>query len=321
MNKFIILTGLPGSGKSTYCKSHPDYVHISSDALRKEMGFEAGEGTAVVFNEMMVRTKEALDKGQTVIWDATNLTRKRRMGTLSQLNKYNVPKHCICFTEPIDVCIRRNNGRTGFDKVPESVIYNMAKSFEVPNEYEGFNEVRFIQTVKGINPAEYLKMAEDFDQDNPHHDMTLYEHLNATYMCATELVEDSSLSADMKDNVRIAALYHDIGKLYTKDYHDSRGNESDIAHYYRHENIGAYMFLSADVKLKDPAPAASLINWHMRPYLKDMSEKKRKAERQMLGKEFCEALDILHEADMISHRFHNKGMDVFERDDQDEPER
>ncbi len=301
MNKFVMLVGLPGAGKSTYCKSHPDYIHISSDALRKELGFEAGEGTAVVFSEMMIRTKEALGKGQTVIWDATDLTRKRRMGTLAQLNKYDVPKHCICFTEPIDVCIRRNNGRTGFDKVPESVIYNMAKCFEVPNEYEGFNEVRFIQTVEGINPVEYLKEAKDFEQDNPHHDMTLYEHINATYECACELVKESSLSERMKENVRLAALYHDIGKLYTKDYHDTKGNETDIAHYYRHENIGAYMYLSSASKYKDKEVVSTLINWHMRPYLKNMSEKKREAERTMLGAEFCMALDILHEADVNSH--------------------
>lgn len=301
MNKFIMLAGLPGSGKSTYCKSHPDYVHISSDTLRKEMGFEAGEGTGVVFSEMMVRTKESLNKGQTVIWDATDLTRKRRMGTLAQLNKYDVPKHCICFTEPIHVCIERNNGRTGFDKVPKSVIYNMAKCFDVPNEYEGFNEVRFIQTVKGIEPAEYLKMAKGFDQDNPHHDMTLYEHMNATYECACELVKESSLSEQMKESVRLAALYHDIGKLYTKDYHDARGNETDIAHYYRHENIGAYMYLSSAAKYEDKEVVSTLINWHMRPYLKDMSDKKREAERTMLGEEFCTALDILHKADVNNH--------------------
>lgn len=45
---------------------------------------------------------------------------------------------------------------------------------------------------------------------------------------------------------------------------------------------------------------STLINWHMRPYLKDMSEKKREAERTMLGEELCEALDILHEADVNS---------------------
>ena len=303
MNKFIMLAGLPGSGKSTYCKSHPEYIHISSDALRKEMGFEAGKGNDVVFSEMMIRTKDALSKGQSVIWDATSLMRKHRMGTLTQLNKYNISKHCICFTEPIDVCISRNNGRTGFDRVPEVVIYNMAKSFEVPNEYEGFNEVRFIQTVKGIEPEKYLKMAENFDQDNPHHDMTLYEHMNATYECACELVKESSLSEQMKENVRLAALYHDIGKLYTKDYHDAKGNETDIAHYYRHENIGAYMYLSSAAKYESKKVVSTLINWHMRPYLKDMSKKKRETERNMLGEEFCMMLDILHKADVDSHLF------------------
>jgi len=42
----------------------------------------------------------------------------------------------------------------------------------------------------------------------------------------------------------------------------------------------------------------------MRPYLKDMSEKKRETERTMLGEEFCMMLDILYEADVNSHFKH-----------------
>lgn len=47
--KLIILCGIPGSGKTCYAeryiKANPDTIHLSSDAIRKELwGDEATQG-------------------------------------------------------------------------------------------------------------------------------------------------------------------------------------------------------------------------------------------------------------------------------------
>lgn len=52
----------------------------------------------------------------------------------------------------------------------------MRKVFSPPMYHEGFNEIRVVQDDhKDIK--ELIDMARDFDQENPHHSLTLYEHL------------------------------------------------------------------------------------------------------------------------------------------------
>ena len=82
--KLEILIGLPGSGKSTYCKekreSNSNSVYLSSDKIREELyGNESIQGNpAEVFTLMQSRAIEALKNGIDVFYDATNLTRKDR---------------------------------------------------------------------------------------------------------------------------------------------------------------------------------------------------------------------------------------------------
>ena len=41
----------------------------------------------------------------------------------------------VVFKVPMEVCLERNALRTGREVVPESAIYNMAKSFKMPKKY------------------------------------------------------------------------------------------------------------------------------------------------------------------------------------------
>lgn len=62
------------------------------------------------------------------------------------------------------------------NSVPDRVITRMRKVFSPPMYHEGFNEIRVVQDDhKDIK--ELIDMARDFDQENPHHSLTLYEHL------------------------------------------------------------------------------------------------------------------------------------------------
>ena len=87
---FIMLVGLPGSGKSTYANTFRSQllseindervVIISSDAIRKELYGDESIQTdpARVFSLMEERTLDELDKGSVVLYDATNINRKNR---------------------------------------------------------------------------------------------------------------------------------------------------------------------------------------------------------------------------------------------------
>ena len=305
MSNFIMLVGLPGCGKSTYAKSlikdHPDYVHISSDAIRDENNLLRSETGQNVFETMSARTKQALKNGQTVIYDATNLSRKHRMHTLQEMKKLSDKRICILFTEPFEKCLLRNNSRNEHNIVPETRMKEMLQSFQIPIEAEGFDEIKNIQTEPGEKLENILEKTKGFEQDNPHHTLSLYEHIQKTEQCLDK-TKMQNLSDKSKAILKTAALYHDIGKLVTKTYTNTKGELCDIAHFYGHENAGAYMMLSSTTEFdyETKLHIALLINWHMRGYL-DIKPSKRKIEREMIGEEISYELEILENADRMAH--------------------
>lgn len=298
MLEFVMLVGLPGCGKSTWASekaSSTGAIWISSDNIRKEMNFGPGEGSNIVFAEMENRTLSALKNGRSVIYDATNLTRKHRMTLLQKISKILCFKICSVFAEPIEICYTRNAQRSGFDRVPDEVIHHMLLSFQVPMKCEGFDIIQVCKTSNdGKSLYDYIKMTVGFNQHNHHHNLDLFDHLQR----ASEYVSQHAL-ADDDELVEIAARYHDIGKVITQTYTDGSGNTSEEAHYYGHENAGAYIFLSTQDWMSDYTAlyVASLINWHMRPYV-SMGDRKRKAEIQLVGEKFWRRVMLLHEADM-----------------------
>ena len=88
MTNFYMLVGLPGSGKSNIAKKmkeeNPKIQIFSSDELRKELwGNENTQGNnSVLFKELHNRIKFCLENGVDCIYDATNISSKRRMAFL-----------------------------------------------------------------------------------------------------------------------------------------------------------------------------------------------------------------------------------------------
>lgn len=319
---FIMLVGLPGCGKTTYARKLVEEYgleHISSDQIRMEKGM-SGDQHVGVFEEMLVRTKENLIAGKSLIYDATNLHRKYRKALLENIKKCNAYKICIFFTEPFDVCMERNKQRGQYAVVPEYRMYEMLKAFKVPMEYEGWDDIIRIQTSPGIDLNQVLESAKGFDQDNEHHQYDLYNHLTETFRLTLNYCIDKGISSEKMVLVAEAAVMHDIGKLFTKTFNNIKGEQTDQAHYYGHDNVGAYYYLSGHDEVKDVVienfevpfmlscklsekdlrTVAALINWHMRPYF-TLRGTKRNSEQKLLGEDLAMLLDILHEADVKAH--------------------
>ena len=113
-----------------------------------------------------------------------------------------------------------------------------------------------------------------------------------------------------QEELRRAARYHDIGKLYTKRFENTRGEKTKIAHYYGHENYGAYLFLTEMCCGKEINASefdrvlydANLINCHMRPLTRwAYIENAEKKDRLLFGDPFVEDLILLHQADRSAH--------------------
>lgn len=284
----ILLCGIPGSGKTTYAKKyieeHYDTIHTSSDEIRKELwGDEATQGdNNEVFSLMQTRTIEALNNGQSVVYDATNITRKDRSYIIALCPKF-VKIECHVVWAPISYCLYRDEfmrNRT----VGKEVIDRMLKRFQAPWYDEGIHDIKVVLPDE-FNIAEYENVSLNgmrIPHDNPHHTLDIYHHCISAALYGSE----HNFNSDLK----IAALYHDIGKPYVKAFIDNKGNPCETAHFYQHQCVGAWMAYGLMV---DPF-VVWLISTHMEPFFNSKYYNK-------LPTYLKKQIDLLHEADVNAH--------------------
>lgn len=310
----IMMMGLPGSGKSTKAyQLSCDYVCpvISSDEIRKEItGSEDSQDcNEEVFKILHQRVKDELlyNKSRVVIYDACNISYKKRMAFLNQLNKIDCRKVCYFVHTPFEMCLENNKKRaeSGGRFVPEYAIERMYKNIYIPQYYEGWDDI-VIDTSCKIHDANVLTKLFygenglcNIDHDNPHHTLSIGNHCIACYLNTL----DYGNKADM--NLHIAALLHDIGKPFTKDYKDSKGTPCEIAHYYQHHLVSAYNAVPylQNYSFEDMMEILALIQWHMFPYFweKDSNEKMKKKYKKLWGDNLFDKIMLLHTADRNAH--------------------
>jgi predicted kinase len=293
-----MLIGLPASGKSTYAitlAKKENALIYSSDNLRMELYNDINnqDNNAEIFKILHSRIKEALRLGKNVIFDATNLNYKKRKAFLDELKKINCVKDCYLIATPYEKCVEQNSKRDR--KVPEHVIKRMYKNIFIPQYYEGWTTIHIIKNfnedVFDINDLFNNKLngLNIISQDNPHHTLTIGKHCLKCMHNIENICDNVELS--------MAGLFHDIGKLFTKEFKNTKGEDTEIAHYYNHMNVSAYLSLfylnfNDETNLK----IIKYIQWHMQPFFIDSEKAKNKFIR-LVGEDCYNKLLILHEAD------------------------
>ena len=139
MATLYVMIGVPGSGKSTFVKDHPEIDVVCPDEIRQELFGDAEnqEQGNKVFQIAFNRARKLLDAGQDVIFDSTNVRRKYRKDYFKKFP--DVSKVAVFVNTSIDECKRRNAGRDR--KVPDEVITRMAKNLNPPTYDEGWQEI------------------------------------------------------------------------------------------------------------------------------------------------------------------------------------
>jgi len=300
MNKLYMMVGLPGSGKSTYAKElsiKENAIVYASDNLRGEL-FENEDiqnRNNELFTELHKRIKQDLSEGKNVIYDATNISYKRRKAFLEEIKKFNTYKICCLKATPYDKCLEQNENRGRF--VPEHIIKKMYLNFDIPAYFEGWDEIQihYTDNTNG-NWNELFARLDKIDQDNPNHTFPIGIHCKS---CATWVCSDSIQNhIPLDENILKAAMLHDIGKEFTKQFKNYKGEVTDIAHYYHHENISAYdaLFYLRGIECDSILDICQLIRYHMQPFFIN-TEKAKQKFINLVGQEFYDRLMILHEAD------------------------
>ena len=310
----IMLIGLPGSGKSTVAQSifiERDEERLkptihSSDSLRKELfGDEATQGdNNKLFSELHRRIKQDLIAGKDVIYDATNIKKNFRMQFLSEIKNISCTPICLCMMTLYETCLKNNEKRER--KVPEEVIKRMQLNWQPPHYSEGFKDIKYIfsnldnEHRKEFSIDNFFKIANDFDQENSHHKLTLGDHCLKAALYIQEHCPNEFL-------LLIATMLHDNGKLRTKTRTNAKGIEDGDCHYYQHHSYGAYESLfylhySTQFNEQEMTYISNLIYYHMHPYCQwKQSNKALNRDKKILGDKLFNDIMLLHDADLYAH--------------------
>lgn len=134
MQKILILIGCPGSGKTEWAKRFlnqhrdetPRWQRISRDDIRmmcSNLEFDPTNEEYITEVEQ-TNVRKSLDKGFSVIVDATHVTQKARNvwhKLAQEIGNIEVIEHG--FDVDLQTCIKRNNNRDR--RVPQEIIENM----------------------------------------------------------------------------------------------------------------------------------------------------------------------------------------------------
>ena len=290
MITFTMMVGIVGAGKSSYAEklsARTGALHLSSDAMRLRLFGDESDQThnSEVFQEMLHITNNALKAGMSVIYDACNLSSKRRISLLKGLRVAypGVTFKCIVMNTPIAICYERISSRSRV--VPTHVVARQLRQFMIPYYGEGWDEIEVINdetlNTEAIYEEEISRMETFGGQHNSHHNLSLIDH---SEWCRRYY---QTLSPYAPYEFYVAARFHDVGKIYTQTF-----DEQGEAHYKNHANYGAYIVLNITRSLD----AAALVNYHMMPFDKTSC----KVWENRLGEYLWNEILLLHEADLAA---------------------
>ena len=130
---FLILVGLPASGKTTFSKNYlQDYLIINQDTLKTKA-------------KCLKQTKEAIKNNiKKIAIDNTNVTKKSRNIYLELVKDNNYNIRCIIFDTPYDICQHNNYFRYiehNKSLISKITYRTMMKYYEKPSKDEGFEKI------------------------------------------------------------------------------------------------------------------------------------------------------------------------------------
>ncbi len=130
----VILIGIQGSGKSTFCQLRFFHTHIriNLDMLKTRHREE-------------IICRACLEAKQPFVIDNTNPTPEDRERYIPLAKQYNFRTIGYYFHCPLVECQRRNAQRSGKQKIPPAAIAATYNKLVLPEWQEGFDELYYVE--------------------------------------------------------------------------------------------------------------------------------------------------------------------------------
>jgi len=275
MSKIYMMIGIMGSGKSYEAKlinKSTGAAIVSSDVVRANLYKDvpyAKQDQSEVFSVVNTMILGHIVLGEDVIYDATNTSRKQRKHFISTIGKgHEVIGVFVC--PPIETIIMRGLNRNGTPEyVPMEKVMRVLQNFHVPLLEEGFSSMEYRGQAED---SVYAYYPEDYDQNNPYHNLSLKDHASRVWNNASS----GEIYKDVEGGNAIlyyATYMHDIGKPLTRSF-----KSPDHCSYIGHDNVSAYIFASVSKANKNHKLlnlALLLISFHIQVrYTKEQKLKK-----------------------------------------------
>lgn len=134
-SRVIVLSGLPGSGKDTYCRTRlVNLPQVSLDRWRAELDIAPDETQGEVIQAAMEEAREHLRAKRAFVWNATNVSRLNRDKAVGLCLDYDAMVEIHAFDPPPAQLLVQNRSRDA--EVPEAVITRLARKWEPPSILE-----------------------------------------------------------------------------------------------------------------------------------------------------------------------------------------
>jgi predicted kinase len=150
-NVLIIMSGVPGSGKSTYAKKLAEKEHIRiccMDDIREKLGSVNDQSrNKEVYGILMGAIKRELKKGNSVIVDNTSCSAKERTKYLNAFKGLYKESACVFFDIGAEEAKKRCQKRelkTG-KIISDEVVDCFYNKLSPPTEEEGFTYVEVVR--------------------------------------------------------------------------------------------------------------------------------------------------------------------------------
>lgn len=130
----VILIGLQGSGKSTFCQKYlsDGFVRVNLDTLKTR------------YREKLL-VEECMENESNFVVDNTNPTRLDRERYIIPAKEAGYRVVGYFLESKIKDCMARNALREGKARVPEKAIAATSNKLEIPTYDEGFDELYFVK--------------------------------------------------------------------------------------------------------------------------------------------------------------------------------